>query len=319
MTDQFQRKGGLEADAAAQCLRSENPSLVERNLEKILESASYRLAHADDSLLESEEMRGVRMLLEITKPQQILDAEGIESTIIIFGGVNILEPAEAQDRVICAEAALASDPGNARLERQLHRCRQQLRFAPYYDAARVFARLVSEGQAKGDHAHVVVTGGGPGVMEAANRGAFDAGARSIGLSIKLPGEPEPNPYITPELCFQFNYFALRKIHFVMRSTAAVLFPGGFGTLDELFEVLTLRQTANKSPMPVILFGSEFWRRLIDFDYLADCGLIRDDHLDLFQFADTPEEAWSLIQAHGSMQQPSTVEDGPGASGLAAAA
>ena len=133
-------------------------------------------------------------------------------------------------------------------------------------------------------------------MEAANRGAFDAGGRSIGLSIKLPGEPEPNPYVTPELCFQFNYFALRKIHFVMRSAAAVLFPGGFGTLDELFEVLTLRQTAIKRPMPVILFGREFWSRLIDFDYLADCGLIRDEHLALFEFADTPEEAWQWIRS-----------------------
>ncbi len=296
MADQFPRRQTLNTEAADLSWRSEDQSLVDQNLGKILESASYRLAHADGALLESEEMRGVRMLLEITKPQQILDAEGISSTIIIFGGVNIIERGDAEERLAKAESALATAPNSRTLQRQLRRSRTQLEFSRYYDAAREFTRLVSQDQQNGHHSHVVVTGGGPGVMEAANRGAFDAGGRSIGLSIKLPGEPEPNPYITPELCFQFNYFALRKFHFVMRSAAAVLFPGGFGTLDELFEVLTLRQTAIKSPMPVILFGKEFWSRLIDFDYLADCGLIRDEHLDLFQFADTPEEAWSWIQA-----------------------
>ena len=296
MADQFPRKQTLNTEAADLSWRSEDQSLVDQNLGKILESASYRLAHADGALLESEEMRGVRMLLEITKPQQILDAEGISSTIIVFGGVNIIERADAEERLAQVESAVAAAPESRALQRQLRRSRTQLEFSRYYDAAREFTRLVSQDQQNGHHSHVVVTGGGPGVMEAANRGAFDAGGRSIGLSIKLPGEPEPNPYITPELCFQFNYFALRKFHFVMRSAAAVLFPGGFGTLDELFEVLTLRQTAIKSPMPVILFGKEFWSRLIDFDYLADCGLIRDEHLDLFQFADTPEEAWSWIQA-----------------------
>jgi len=289
--------------------RSEDQSLVNDNLGQILNSASYRLAHADEALLESEEMRGVRMLLEITKPQQILDAEGVESTIIIFGGVNIIERSDAEQRLAEAEAAVAQAPLNPGLQRQLKRCRSQLDFSRYYEAAREFTRLVSQDQQDGHHSHVVVTGGGPGIMEAANRGAFDAGGRSIGLSIKLPGEPEPNPYVTPELCFQFNYFALRKFHFVMRSAAAVLFPGGFGTLDELFEVLTLRQTAIKRPMPVILFGREFWSRLIDFDYLADCGLIRDEHLDLFEFADTPEEAWQWIQ---SFEAERASEDGDGA-------
>lgn len=296
MADQFPRKRIRNSQAADSRWRSEDQSLVNQNLERILESTSYRLAHADEALLESAEMRGVRMLLEITKPQQILDAEGISSTIIVFGGVNIIERDDAEQRLARAQAALAAEPQNRRLERQLGRCQTQVEFSRYYGAAREFSRLVAQGHQNGEHAHVVVTGGGPGVMEAANRGAFDAGGRSIGLSIKLPGEPEPNPYITPELCFQFNYFALRKFHFVMRSAAAVLFPGGFGTLDELFEVLTLRQTAIKSPMPVILFGKEFWSRLIDFSYLADCGLIRDDHLELFQFADTAEEAWHLIQA-----------------------
>lgn len=295
--------------ASAMSWRSEDRSLVNDNLGQILNSASYRLAHVDEALLESEEMRGVRMLLEITKPQQILDAEGIESTIIIFGGVNIIERPEAEQRLAEVEAAIAQAPLNHALQRQLKRCRSQLDFSAYYEAAREFTRLVSQDHQDGHHAHVVVTGGGPGIMEAANRGAFDAGGRSIGLSIKLPGEPEPNPYVTPELCFQFNYFALRKFHFVMRSAAAVLFPGGFGTLDELFEVLTLRQTAIKRPMPVILFGREFWSRLIDFDYLADCGLIRDEHLALFEFADTPEEAWQWIR---SFEAERAAMDGDGA-------
>ena len=295
MADQFPRNQAVDQDVESLNWRSDDQALVDCNLGKILESTSYRLAHADESLLESDEMRGVRMLLEITKPQQILEAEGVQSTIIIFGGVNIIERAAAQERLARAEREAKADPANDALQRQLRRSQTQLTFSRYYDAAREFTRLVAVDQQRGHHSHVVVTGGGPGVMEAANRGAFDAGGRSIGLSIKLPGEPEPNPYITPELCFQFNYFALRKFHFVMRSAAAVLFPGGFGTLDELFEVLTLRQTAIKRAMPVILFGKDFWTRLIDFDYLADCGLIREEHLALFRFADTPEEAWELIQ------------------------
>jgi uncharacterized protein (TIGR00730 family) len=144
--------------------------------------------------------------------------------------------------------------------------------------------------------HVIVTGGGPGIMEAANRGAFEAGCRSVGLNISLPFEQHPNSYITPELCFQFNYFSIRKFHFVMRSVGAVLFPGGYGTLDELFELLTLRQVGTKSPMPIVLFGREFWERLIDFEFLAESGLISRDDLKLFHFADSAEEAWRHIQA-----------------------
>ncbi|UPM50333.1 LOG family protein [Synechococcus sp. A10-1-5-1] len=286
----------LNSSAAPHTRRSEDERLVSENLNQILQSSSYQLAHSDEDLLCSAEMRGVRMLLEISKPQQILDAEGIDSTIIIFGGVNIIERSAAEQRLAAAEAELARDPDSPALQRQRKRSQTQLEFSRYYDEAREFTRLVSADQQAGHHNHVIVTGGGPGIMEAANRGAFDAGGRSIGLSIKLPGEPEPNPYISPELCFQFNYFALRKFHFVKRSSAAVLFPGGFGTLDELFEVLTLRQTAIKRQMPVILFGKAFWQRLIDFDYLADCGLIREEHLELFQFTDSAEEAWSWIQA-----------------------
>ena len=145
-----------------------------------------------------------------------------------------------------------------------------------------------------DRDYVVITGGGPGIMEAANRGAFDVGCKSIGLNIKLPAEQQPNPFITPELCFQFKYFALRKFHFILRAAAVVLFPGGFGTLDEMFETLTLRQTHRMQPVPIILFGREYWSKVIDFQHLADTGVIADRHLDLFTYAETPEEAWQQI-------------------------
>ena len=172
----------------------------------------------------------------------------------------------------------------------------------FYDAALQFAYLASQhGQINDqqDHrcaSHVIVTGGGPGIMEAANRGAFEAGCRSIGLSITLPFEQHPNPYITPDLCFKFNYFSLRKFHFVMRSIGAILFPGGFGTLDELFELLTLRQVGTKGSMPIVLFGIDFWKRLIDFDYLAEMGVISDNDLELIHFSDSAKEAWDYIHS-----------------------
>ena len=171
----------------------------------------------------------------------------------------------------------------------------------FYDAARDFAFLASHFGQSGPNSgpscssHVIVTGGGPGIMEAANRGAFDAGCRSIGLNIELPHEQNPNPYITPNLCFKFNYFALRKFHFVMRAVGAVLFPGGYGTLDELFELLTLRQVGTQHAMPIVLFGKDYWSRLVDFEFMADSGLIDDEDLKLIQFADTATDAWDLIR------------------------
>jgi uncharacterized protein (TIGR00730 family) len=170
-----------------------------------------------------------------------------------------------------------------------------LDFCRYYDDAREFARIVSiDNQCDDKRDYVIVTGGGPGIMEAANRGAFDVGCKSIGLNIKLPAEQQPNPFITPELCFQFKYFALRKFHFILRAAAVVLFPGGFGTLDEMFETLTLRQTHRMQPVPIILYGREYWSKVVDFRYLADCGVIADDHLDLFSYAETPQETWQQI-------------------------
>ena len=275
-----------------QC-RSDDSRAVARNLELILDSPTYRLAHEDQAALSSSAMRGVRMLLEITKPDSHLEAAGIQSTIIVFGGARVVERAMAEQRIAAASAALQADPDSQLLRSRLRRSQALLELAPFYDAAREFAYLVTREQA--DDAPVIVTGGGPGIMEAANRGAFDAGGRSIGLNISLPFEQHPNPYITPDLCFQFNYFSLRKFHFVMRSVGAILFPGGFGTLDELFELLTLRQVGNKSFLPIVLYGRRFWERLVDFDHLAELGLIAEEDLQLVRFADTPQEAWQIIR------------------------
>ena len=272
------------------------------NLDAILTSPTYRTAHEDPDLLNSNAMRGVRMLLEITKPDLHLETAGIESTIIVFGGARIVERRIAVEKLKQAEQRLSEQPDSSRLKRALIHAQHLVEMSRFYDSARDFACLASQHgqcnreQRHGCSSHVIVTGGGPGIMEAANRGAFEAGCRSIGLNITLPFEQHPNPYITPDLCFKFNYFSLRKFHFVMRSIGAILFPGGFGTLDELFEVLTLRQVGTKGSMPIVLFGTEFWRRLVDFDYLAETGLISDDDLDLIHFSDSAEEAWDFIRS-----------------------
>ena len=276
--------------------RSDNKELVDNNLQLILSSNSYNLAHEDLELLNSDEMRGVRMLLEISKPEQILENQKILSTIIVFGGANILERSLAQKKLEKAHKALQESPLSNELKREIDRLNRLYMMSHYYDSAREFSRVVSrESQIKECSSHVIVTGGGPGIMEAANRGAFDADCKSIGLNISIPTEQHPNPFITPGLCFKFNYFALRKIHFVMRSIAAVFFPGGFGTLDELFELLTLRQTGIQNDIPIILFGRDYWSKMINFQLLADYGIIADDHLKLFQYADTALEAWEIIK------------------------
>ena len=280
---------------------SEDQRLIAQNLDQIINSDTYKLAHHDFDLLNSSSMRGVRMLLEISKPELRLEEAGISSTIIVFGGARIQERSTAESHLAEALDALNADPDSVALQRKFDCARRLVELSDFYDSAREFAFLASRyGQAKESSSpccstHVIVTGGGPGIMEAANRGAFDAGCRSIGFNIDLPHEQHPNSYITPDLCFKFNYFSLRKFHFVMRSVGAVLFPGGFGTLDELFEVLTLRQVGAKSAMPIILFGTEYWSRLIDFEFMADSGLIDDDDRQLFQFADTATDAWSLIR------------------------
>jgi len=268
-----------------------------KNLNLIINSDSYKLAHEDMVLLSRNEMRGVRMLLEITKPDLILEENKILSTIIIFGGASITEESNTKKRIENIKELIKKNPKSILLKRNLNRLENLLLMSNYYQSAREFSKLASiNNQNKNCNSHVIVTGGGPGIMEAANRGAFEANCKSIGLNISLPNEQMPNAVITPGLCFKFNYFALRKIHFVMRSVGAVFFPGGFGTLDELFELLTLRQTGMKNEIPIILFGREYWKKLINFEYLADLGLISDDHLNLFEYADTASEAWEIIKS-----------------------
>ena len=276
--------------------RSNNQELVNKNLELIVSASNYQLAHEDRELLNSDEMRGVRMLLEISKPEKILEEQNILSTIIVFGGANLSDKPSIDKKLARAETSLKKDQRSTKLSREIKQLKNLLSMSHYYDSAREFAKIVSEDNQKTDgNSHVIVTGGGPGIMEAANRGAFDADCKSIGLNISLPNEQNPNSYITPGLCFKFNYFALRKFHFVMRSVAAVFFPGGFGTFDELFELLTLRQTGMKNKIPIILFGRDYWSKVIDFQYLSDYGLISDEHLGLFQYADTPDEAWDIVK------------------------
>ena len=268
-----------------------------KNLNLIINSDSYKLAHEDINFLNRDEMRGVRMLLEITKPDLILEANKILSTIIIFGGASITEESNTKKRVKNIKKLIKKNPTSIFLKRNLNRLENLLSMSHYYQSAMEFSKLASiSNQNKNCNSDVIVTGGGPGIMEAANRGAFEANCKSIGLNISLPNEQIPNAFITPGLCFKFNYFALRKIHFVMRSIAAVFFPGGFGTLDELFELLTLCQTGMKTKIPIILFGREYWDKLINFEYLADYGLIADEHLNLFEYADSATEAWEIIKS-----------------------
>ncbi len=276
--------------------RSDDLDLVSKNLELIISSSNYQLAHEDRKLLNSDEMRGVRMLLEINKPEKILEEQNILSTIIVFGGASLSDKSSIDHRIKLVKNSLTKDPSLSNLDRELTRLKNLQSISHYYDSAREFAKIVSrQNQKEHCNSHVIVTGGGPGIMEAANRGAFDADCKSIGLNISLPNEQHPNAYITPGLCFKFNYFALRKFHFVMRSVAAVFFPGGFGTFDELFELLTLRQTGMKTEIPIILFGRDYWSKVINFQFLSDHGLISDEHMNLFQYADSASEAWDIIK------------------------
>lgn len=250
--------------------------------------SAYRLAFTDSDFLLREELRPVRMQLELLKPELVQQEQGIESTLVIFGSARIPSPEDAAKALSLAQAQ-----GDAAATA---RAQQRVSMSAYYETARQFSALVTQRTQHLNTPVVVVTGGGPGIMEAGNRGAFEVKGRSIGLNIVLPHEQEPNPYITPELCFQFHYFALRKMHFLMRSIALACFPGGFGTLDELFEVLTLIQTGKCRRRPVLLFGRDFWTRLLNFDVLVETGMISPGDVGLFRFVETAEEAWALLDA-----------------------
>lgn len=265
------------------------------------ESASYALAFTDDAFLLRDAMRGVRLQLEFQKADLIQIDEEIESTIVVFGGARILEPSVARARLETAEADLARSPGDGGLKTAVRVAHRLVETSRYYDEARVLARLASTSCHLNGHCHfVVATGGGPGIMEAANRGAHECGAKSIGHNIVLPHEQQPNPFITPELCFQFHYFALRKMHFLMRAKALICFPGGYGTMDELFEALTLIQTGKIDPIPVILVGRAFWQRAIDFGFLVEEGLISSGDVNLFRMVETGAEAWEEISRFYSL-------------------
>lgn len=250
--------------------------------------SAYRLAFTDTEFMLREELRPIRLQLELLKPQLVQDEQGVEATIVMFGSARIVAPDVAAREL---EAARSGDD-----ERALKIAETRVAMSRYYEEARRFSEIATLRSRTLAKPLFVVTGGGPGIMEAGNRGAFEVGGKSIGLNIVLSHEQVPNRYITPELCFQFHYFALRKMHFLMRAVALVCFPGGFGTLDELFEVLTLVQTGKSRMRPILLFGREFWTRLIDFDLLIETGMIAADDIHLFHFVETAEEAWNLLVA-----------------------
>lgn len=265
------------------------------------DNSSYIPADRDTEFLQRDELRSVRLGLELLKPELIQTDEGIGSTIVVFGSARLKEPEAAQQELQRAEAEAARAPHDQVRQRQVMIAKRQLELSKFYDIAREFGRLVSSTCQIGGHCdYVIMTGGGPGIMEAANRGAADVKAKSIGLNITLPHEQQPNPYITPQLSFQFRYFAIRKMHFMLRAKALVAFPGGFGTLDELFETLTLLQTGKTDRVVVVLVGREFWERLINWPFLVECGLISPHDLELFHYAETAQEAWDLIVRHNGV-------------------
>ncbi|TAN25194.1 MAG: TIGR00730 family Rossman fold protein [Castellaniella sp.] len=272
-------------------------------LRAILESPTYRLAYEDADLLGQDELRPLRLQLELLKPERTLHAQGIRSTVVVFGSARVSDADTAAARFGALEQRALAAPGDAGLQQELARARRRVEQARHYEQARRFASLISTRfQQQGRADFVVVTGGGSGIMAAANRGAFEAGARSIGLNITLPHEQVPNPYMSPELAFRFHYFALRKMHFLLHAKGLVTFPGGYGTLDELFEVLTLIQTGKMQRIPVVLVGRAFWQRAVDFDLLLDEGYISPSDLDLFTCVDEAEEIVSALERfHGGVE------------------
>jgi uncharacterized protein (TIGR00730 family) len=249
-----------------------------------MQSPSYRLAYDDFEFITRDELRPLRLQLELQKPELTMIEHGISATVVIFGSARTLD---AETALTNLHAAKSPDT--------IQRAEKDVQKSLYYEQARKLATLITTANLEQEKPLVVVTGGGNGIMEAANRGAAEAGGKSMGFNIVLPKEQTPNPYITPELCFQFHYFSIRKMHFLIRAKALVAFPGGFGTLDEVFDALTLIQTKKIQRVPVILFGKAYWNRIINFNALVEEGAISLADLDLIQYAETAEEAWSIIQ------------------------
>ena len=255
-------------------------------------SASYRLAYLDDELMLRDELRPVRLQLELLKAELVQHEMGIESTVVIFGSGRTPDPENATAELVAVKARMKGQKNDPEMKKALRRAQRDLERSRYYEEARRLAGLISINSPR--DRLVVVTGGGPGIMEAANRGAHESGCQSIGLNIVLPFEQSPNMFITPELSFQFHYFAIRKMHFLLRAKSLVAFPGGYGTLDELFETLTLIQTGKIKPIPVLLFGRSFWKKIINFDALAEEGNISPKDIDICTYVETAEEAWEII-------------------------
>ncbi|MGD9539717.1 TIGR00730 family Rossman fold protein [Methylocystis sp.] len=270
-----------------------------KRLQAILSSPSYRKADEDIDFLASAEARGPRLNLEYLKAESLLRRHGVAATIVVFGSTRIVEPALAERRLAEAQALASANPDDATLARRLSVAKRIRENSRYYEIAREFGALVGAARESGDLPRLaIVTGGGPGIMEAANRGAFEAGAATVGLNITLPHEQLPNTYVTPSLCLRFRYFALRKMHFMLRARALVAFPGGFGTFDELFETLTLVQTGKVKPIPIILVGESYWRRAFDIDFLLEEGVIEPQDRHLFHYAETASDIWREIRRWG---------------------
>ncbi|MFW5722107.1 MAG: TIGR00730 family Rossman fold protein [Desulfohalobiaceae bacterium] len=272
-----------DEDARSASCRTDSPQCM---------SPSYRLAFQDEEFLLRDELRPVRLQLELLKPELILQEQQIESTIVIYGSARLPDPETAREELQKIKEAAEAAPDDPGLKTRLARAERSLANSRYYEEARKLGRLISQSTRK--NRLVIMTGAGAGIMEGAGRGAHDVGAKSIGLNIVLPFEQAPNRYVTPELSFQFHYFAIRKMHLLMRAVGLVAFPGGFGTLDELFETLTLVQTRKVEPIPILLFGREFWDKIVSFQALVDEGTIAPEDLELFSYVETAEEAWEIL-------------------------
>ena len=280
----------------------------DRRIEALKTSPAYMRAYKDLTFLRRDELRPVRLQLELRKPELLMKEQGVDSTVVVFGSTRIPSTEEGEWLLSQEEERLKRRPDDDRVKRRVAVVKRLSAKSRFYEEARRFAGIVSSTCQRGGKCdYVIVTGGGPGIMEAANRGADEVGGKSIGLNITLPMEQEPNPYITPQLCFQFHYFAVRKMHFMMRARALVVFPGGFGTFDELFETLTLVQTRTMDPVPIILFGKESWSTAINFQFLVDEGVISPSDLDLISYVETAEEAWNQISHFYNLGETRTIK------------
>jgi len=275
--------------------KSKKNSKTLAQIKTIMNDPSFEVAEDDKNFLYSDEARGVRLQLDYLKAEVKMQKQGIDHTIVVFGSARILEFDSAMKKLKKIEKKLKRSPHANKLLSALNKAQSLVNKCHYYDEARKFGQLVGKSGKSPEDCHVtLMTGGGPGIMEAANRGALDVGAKSIGLKIKLPHEQLPNPYIAPELCFQFRYFAIRKLHFIQRAKALVVFPGGFGTLDELFEMLTLIQTLKSPSIPIVLVGKEYWKRAVNFEFLNKEGFISSSDLSMLIYTNNAKQAWDEI-------------------------